>query len=110
MDIEAEDAKLVTLAKASRARIGAEAGAPVRDQDGRTYTAASIAREHLTISALDLAVAMAISSGASSLEAAALASEEDMVVDLAAVREFAQDSAVIVYASPAGHIREVVSL
>ena len=110
MDIEAEDAKLVTLAKASRARIGAEVGAAVRDQDGRTYTAASIAREHLKISALDLAVAMAISSGATSLEAAAFASDEDANVDLAAVRDIAQESAIIVYATAAGDIRQAVAL
>lgn len=110
MDIEAEDAKLVTLAKASRARINAEAGAAVRDQDGRTYTAASITRDHLTIAALDLAVAMAISSGATSIEAAAFVSAAGVQVSLDSVRELAQESAVIVYANPDGKVREVVAL
>jgi hypothetical protein len=37
----AEDAKLVTLARATRARARADEGAAVRDLDGRTYAAAS---------------------------------------------------------------------
>lgn len=110
MELAAEDAKLVTLAKASRARISAAAGAAVRDQDGRTYTAATVERDSLTISALDLAVAMAISSGAGRLEAAAVAAEEDIAVSLAAARELAEPGAVIVFASPAGQVRELVYL
>lgn len=110
MEIEVEDAKLVTLAKASRARIGAAAGAAVRDQDGRTYTAASIDRKALTLPALDLAVAMAISSGASSLEAAAIACEPDLDFSLSSVRELAQTGASVLVSSPAGQVREVISL
>ena len=48
----AEDAKLVTLARAARARIGAIEGAAVRDQDGRTYAAATVALPSLGLSAL----------------------------------------------------------
>ena len=36
-ELSAEDAKLVTLARAARARAGAVEGAAVRDGDGRTY-------------------------------------------------------------------------
>ena len=42
-ELSAEDAKLVTLARATRARTGAAEGAAVRDQDGRTYAAATVA-------------------------------------------------------------------
>jgi cytidine deaminase len=66
----AEDAKLVTLARATRARTGAQSGAAVRDSDGRTYAAASVNLPSLTLSALQVAVAMAMSSGAAGLEAA----------------------------------------
>ena len=41
-DLTAEDAKLVTLARATRARTGAAEGAAVRDLDGRTYAAATV--------------------------------------------------------------------
>jgi hypothetical protein len=68
-ELSAEDAKLVTLARATRARTGAAQGAAVRDQDGRTYAAATVALPSLSVSALDVCVAMALSSGARSLEA-----------------------------------------
>ena len=37
-----EDAKLVVLARATRARTGATSGAALRDLDGRTYAAAEV--------------------------------------------------------------------
>jgi hypothetical protein len=67
---DAEDAKLVTLARATRARTGAAQAAAVRDQDGRTYAAAPVELPSLRLTALQVAVAMALSSGAVGLEAA----------------------------------------
>ena len=69
---DAEDLKIITLARSSRARVAASEGAAVRDEAGRTYTAAAVALPSLRLSALRLAVAMAVSSGAQKLEAAAL--------------------------------------
>lgn len=69
-ELSAEDAKLITLARANRARAGSQQGAAVRDTDGRTYSAASVDLPSLSLSALQLAVAMAVSSGAPGLEAA----------------------------------------
>ena len=66
-----EDLKIITLARAARARVMAAEGAAVRDETGRTYAAAAVALPSLRLSALHLAVAMAVSSGAASLEAAA---------------------------------------
>jgi hypothetical protein len=65
-----ENAKLLTLARGSRGRVGADQGAAVRDLDGRTYSAASVDLPSLRLSALQVAVAMAVSSGAAGLEAA----------------------------------------
>ncbi|GLW08608.1 cytidine deaminase [Microtetraspora sp. NBRC 13810] len=70
--LDPEDNKLVTLARAARARSGTAEGAAVRDETGRTYSATNVALPSLTLSALQVAVAMAVSSGATSLEAAAL--------------------------------------
>jgi hypothetical protein len=42
-DLDPEDAKIVTLARSARARTGAAEGAAVRDTDGRTYVAATVA-------------------------------------------------------------------
>ncbi|RYJ05208.1 MAG: cytidine deaminase [Actinomycetales bacterium] len=70
--LSTEDAKIVTLARAARARTGAPVGAAVRDLDGRTYAAAAVSLASLEVAALDLAVAMAVSSGAQGLEAGAV--------------------------------------
>jgi hypothetical protein len=67
---DAEDAKLITLARATAARTGATQAAAVRDADGRTYAAAPVRLPSLHLTALQLAVAMALSSGATGLEAA----------------------------------------
>ena len=76
-ELSAEDAKLVTLARATRARARAEEGAAVRDLDGRTYAAASVRLEHLTLSALEVCVAMALASAAAGLEAAVVCAAHD---------------------------------
>ncbi|TDD11830.1 cytidine deaminase [Nonomuraea diastatica] len=75
MTLDPEDSKIVLLARSTRARNGSAEGAAVRDETGRTYAATNVALEALTLSAVQVAVAMAISSGARSLEAAALVSE-----------------------------------
>ncbi len=67
-----EDVKIITLARSSRARTGAAEGACVRDRDGRTYAAASVALPHLELSAVAVAIAMAVSSGADGIEAIAV--------------------------------------
>ena len=71
-ELTAEDAKLVTLARGARARVGADEGAAVRDQDGRTYAAATVALPSLAVTALQLAVASAAAAGATLIEAAAV--------------------------------------
>ena len=75
-ELAAEDAKLVTLARSARARTGAAQGAAVRDGDGRTYVAATVTLPSLRLSALQLAVAMAVSSGAPGLEAAVVLGDD----------------------------------
>ena len=46
-----EDQKLITLARAARARIGAPTGAAVRDETGRSYTGADVALPSLRLTA-----------------------------------------------------------
>lgn len=89
-ELSAEDAKLVTLARATRARTAAAEGAAVRDLDGRTYAAASVELPSLRLAALEVCVAMAVASGARGLEAAVVLSEAvGGVAGLAALRDFA---------------------
>jgi hypothetical protein len=68
--VDAEDEKLVTLARSARARTGGTEGAAVRDDIGRTYVAATVALPALSLTALEAAVAAAASSGVKTLEAA----------------------------------------
>ena len=104
-----EDLKIITLARSARSRVTAAEGAAVRDETGRTYAAAAVALPSLRLSALRLAVAMAVSSGAASLEAAALVSEASEVshADLAAVRDAGPD-ALVFLAAPNGTVRETL--
>ena len=95
-----EDLKIITLARSTRARVTSAEGAAVRDETGRTYAAAAVALPSLQLSALRLAVAMAVSSGASALEAAALVTEADQPDpgDLAAVRDLGPGALVFLAA------------
>ena len=103
-ELDPEDAKLVTLARSVRARSGAVHGAAVRDTDGRTYAAATVSLPSLQLSALQLAVAMAVSSGVGGLEAAVVLGENpyDPAGDQAVV-DFAS-SAEIIRARPDGSL------
>jgi hypothetical protein len=104
--LDDEDQKIVTLARAARARVGAAEGAAVRDETGRTYAAATVALPSLRLSALRLAVAMAVSSGATSLEAAALVSDVDAPdeADLAALADLGP-RATVFHAGTDGGLR-----
>jgi cytidine deaminase len=108
-ELVAEDAKLVTLARSARARIGAVEGAAVRDSDGRTYAGASVSLPSLTITALQLAVAAAVAAGATRLEAAAVVTEASTLdgSGRAAVRDLAAEAPIHV-AGPDGTLMGTV--
>jgi hypothetical protein len=95
-ELSAEDQKLVTLARATRARTQAAEGAAVRDSDGRTYAAATVALPSLAVSALGVCVAMALSSGSRGLEAAVLLGASELAdADRAALVDFAGPGVVV---------------
>lgn len=108
MELSPEDKKIVTLARSVRARTGAAEGACVRDLDGRTYAGSSVALDSLALSAVDVAVAMAVSSGAKGLEAVALLTEADGVSehDLAVVRDFAGSGVIVLRGDARGQVVE----
>jgi hypothetical protein len=109
-ELDAQDAKLVTLARASMARIGAHEGAAVRDADGRSYAAGPVDLTSLTIDALELAVAQAVSAGAKGLEAAAFVTTEmEPVVSIAIVREVGGEGVPVYVANPQGNVVQVLT-
>ncbi len=101
-----EDTKLVTLARSTRARTRAPEGACVRDQDGRTYAGATVALPSLQLSAVQVAVAMAVASGARGLEAVVVLGEEAAVRegDLSVVRDLAGPGVPVHLAAPDGSL------
>jgi hypothetical protein len=102
MSVDPEDQKLITLARSARARTGAPQGAAVRDGDGRTYVAATVDLPSLRLSALQVAVAMAVSSGAPGLEAAAILGDDPADPEgEAAARDVAAEVAIL-HAHPDG--------
>ncbi|MGW7523726.1 cytidine deaminase [Streptomyces sp. NPDC054783] len=109
--LDPEDRKIVTLARSARARNGVPEGAAVRDETGRTYVAGSVALPSLRLSALRTAVAMAVASGATSLEAAAVVSEAESVPaeDLAAVADLGGAGTPVLLAGLDGVVRVTVS-
>jgi hypothetical protein len=102
-DLSPEDQKLVKLARAAMARTGATEGAAVRDLGGRTYAAAAVALDSLTLDALEVCVAMAISSGSRGLEAVVRLGGEGEP-DLRAVHEFAGVDVVVHLGDARGQI------
>lgn len=110
-EVSAEDRKLLTLARSTRARTGAAEGAAVRDSDGRTYAAATVSLPSLQVSALGVCVAMAVASGSAGLEAAVLLSEADAVgePDLGALRDFAGPGVVVHLGDRRGAVRSTGS-
>jgi len=106
-DLDAEDAKIITLARATRVRAGAVEGAAVRDATGRTYAASTVELPSLSLSAVQLAVAMAVAGGAQRLEAAAVVTEatEPADGDLAVVRDLGGDGTPLLLAGSDGKLR-----
>jgi hypothetical protein len=96
VELDPEDAKLVTLARSARARNGAAEGAAVRDDIGRTYAATTVALPSLSLTALQAAVAAAVSSGAQRLEAAAVVSDDSSIdsESAAALRDLGVESSI----------------
>jgi hypothetical protein len=105
-ELDPEDIKIITLARAARARTGAPEGAAVRDTMGRTYSACTVALPSLKLTALQAAVVAAVASGADGLEAAAVVTEAEAVDSEStdAVHDLSSDAPVFL-ANFAGEVR-----
>ena len=108
MELSTEDRKLVTLARATRARTGAAEGAAVRDSDGRTYAAATVSLSSLELSAVQVCVAMAVASGSKGVEAVVVLGDatELAAPDQAVLRDFGGDGVVVHLGDARGGIHQ----
>jgi hypothetical protein len=105
--LSAEDNKLVVLARATRARAGAAEGAALRDPDGRTYAAATVDLPSLQVSAVGVAVGMAVAGGAQGVEAVVVLTGAGLSTgDVEVVRDFAGAGVPVLRGTPAGKIEE----
>ena len=105
-ELSPEDAKLVTLARGARARVGAAEGAALRDETGRTYSASTVSLDGLKISAAGLAVAQAASSGSRGIEAIVIVRTGAEVTeqDRVEIRALGGPNVAVLVVSPAGHM------
>lgn len=108
-EVDQEDQKIVTLARSARARAQAAEGAAVRDTEGRTYVATTVDQPSFSLTAMQAAVAAAMSSGADEFEAAAVVSESPLVTEASvhAIRDVSV-GVPIFRADLSGSVREVL--
>ncbi|GAA1950804.1 cytidine deaminase [Amycolatopsis minnesotensis] len=108
-ELTPEDEKIVVLARSARARTQAVEGAAVRDTDGRTYAASTVDLPSFKITALQAAIAAAVSSGADGIEAAAVVSTDPLVPEASvqAVRDLSK-TAPIFRADASGAVEEIL--
>ena len=110
-EVGPEDVKIINLARSALARTSARQAACVRDTDGRTYAGASVALQHLNLSAIQVAVAMSVSSGAPGVEAVALAGEDGPTDDdLALLRELPGADVVVWNVDARGAVRSAIEV
>ncbi|MDZ5623240.1 cytidine deaminase [Nocardioides sp. HM23] len=112
-DLSAEDKKLLTLARATRARVGAAEGAAVRDTDGRTYAAATVDLPSLQLTAVQCCVAMAVAAGSAGIDAVVVLGESGALADTdrAVLGDFAGSDGVVAHlGDPRGTIAATVTV
>ncbi|HEY9289730.1 MAG TPA: cytidine deaminase [Microlunatus sp.] len=105
-----EDLKIITLARSSLARTQSGQGACLRDTDGRTYAGARVDLDHLKLSAVQVVVAMAVSSGAVGVEAVAVAGRTPDEDDLAAIADLPGKQVAVWVTNPSGAVQDRIAI
>lgn len=104
-ELSAEDAKLVTLARGARGRVGSVTGAALRDETGRTYSAADVDLPSLKLWALQLAVAQAVASGSRGAETAVIVTSDFQAQhDSRALAELGDAATPLIVCDTAGNV------
>lgn len=110
-EISEEDNKLIALARGARARAGSPEGAAVRDDTGRSYSAATVDLPSVKLTALQLSVATAASAGAAGCESVVVVTGATAVdaLDLAAIRDLGGDDVPVLLCDLRGEVIASVS-
>ena len=87
-----EDQKLVTLARATLKRSGANQAAALRDSTGRTYVAVAVSSPSLSLDAVEAVFAVAMASQISGIEAVVFTGES--TAKTAVITEFAPSAEI----------------
>ena len=101
-----EDVKLHTLAKSSLQRNNAQQSAALRDGTGRTHVGSSVHLTSLHLDAIEVALAMALSSGADQIEAVVVVGNKPLESAVSSIREISP-LAAIWYAHDDGSIHSL---
>lgn len=107
IELDDDDAKLVTLARGARARVSAATGAAIRDETGRTYSATEVSLPSFRITALQLAVAQAVAAGARGCECAVVVAADGgvMAQDLSAAHDLGGAEVRVLGVHPDGSVQ-----
>ena len=108
-EVSAEDQKLITLARGARGRIGAPAGAAVRDETGRTYASASVHLDSVQLTAIQAAVIQAMAAGARGLESVVQVGDEDELPGIAAATDLGGAGVSVFLCNSDGSVRTSVT-
>ena len=104
-ELDAEDAKLVTLARGARERIRAAHGVAVRDETGRTYAAADAPLPSRPLNGFDVVAAQAWISGSRGLEAVVIVTNTpDQLPDPAALIDLGGEQVEVLVCAEDGSV------
>ncbi|WP_168207452.1 cytidine deaminase [Microlunatus elymi] len=110
---EPEDLKIITLARSALARSAnaqSGQGACLRDTDGRTYAGTRVDLDHLKLSAIQVVVAMAVSSGALGVEAVAVAGTGPSEDDLALIADLPGEQVTVWLTDGQGTVQDRIDI
>lgn len=94
IELNPEDGKLVTLARALLARTDSGQAAAARDRTGRTYVAAAVDLPHLRLEALQAVISALVSAGGDGVEAVAVIGWSPTPDGVAAVRDLSRQAPI----------------
>lgn len=109
--MNAENAKLVTLARGAKTRVKSDAGAALRDDTGRTYAGVAVDLPSLQLTAVQAAVAQAAGAGARGVEAVVVVCEVPILEEasLTCVRDLGGPGVQYLVCNAAGEVVEEVT-